>query len=129
MTCKVIDGAFTAQAGNARTETMEELIRTNDPVVLSFAEALLRDAGIAAFVADTNMSILDGSLGILPRRLMGESERILEARRLLTDADMRNLVHVLEEVVGHRAARQRRPGPDSHELQCGPRGHDRDVGT
>lgn len=65
---------------------MEELIRTNDPVVLSFAEALLRDAGIASFVADTNMSILDGSLGVLPRRLMVESKRIGEARRLLADA-------------------------------------------
>ena len=65
---------------------MEELIRTNDPVVLSFAEALLRDAGIASFVADSYMSILDGSLGVLPRRLMVESERVGEARRLLADA-------------------------------------------
>lgn len=65
---------------------MKELIRTNDPVVLSFAEALMRDAGIACFVADGNMSIMEGSLGILPRRLMVEEERIEEARRLLTDA-------------------------------------------
>ena len=49
---------------------MIELIRTNDAVVISFAEALLRDAGIACFVADQNMSVLDGSIGILPRRLM-----------------------------------------------------------
>ncbi len=86
MTRKLIDGAFTAQACNARTGPMEELIRTNDPVVLSFAEALLRDAGIASFVADTNMSILDGSIGVLPRRLMVDSKRIGEARRLLADA-------------------------------------------
>ena len=65
---------------------MEELIRTNDPVVLSFAEALLRDAGIEAFIADTNMSILEGSLGVLPRRLMVARDRITEARRLLADA-------------------------------------------
>ena len=65
---------------------MEELIRTNDPVVLSFAEALLRDAGIEAFIADTNMSILEGSLGVLPRRLMVARDRIAEARRLLADA-------------------------------------------
>ncbi|MEQ9245481.1 MAG: DUF2007 domain-containing protein, partial [Nitratireductor sp.] len=48
---------------------MIELIRTNDPVVISFVESLLRDAGIAFFVADQNMSIMEGSLGILPRRV------------------------------------------------------------
>ena len=47
---------------------MIELVRTNDPVVISFVESLMRDAGIACFVADQNMSVLDGSIGILPRR-------------------------------------------------------------
>lgn len=67
---------------------MEELIRTNDAVVLSFAESLLRDAGIVCFVADQGMSILEGSLGLLPRRLMVDGERASEARRLLTDAGL-----------------------------------------
>jgi hypothetical protein len=49
---------------------MIELIRTNDAVVLSFAQSLLRDAGIECLVADQNMSVLDGSIGILPRRIL-----------------------------------------------------------
>ncbi|MAW87353.1 MAG: hypothetical protein CMJ42_12570 [Phyllobacteriaceae bacterium] len=65
---------------------MKELIRTNDIVVISFAESLMRDAGIGFFVADGNMSIMEGSLGVLPRRLMVEDDRIDEARRLLADA-------------------------------------------
>ncbi|WP_187969941.1 DUF2007 domain-containing protein [Aquibium microcysteis] len=65
---------------------MIELVRTNDPVTISFIEALLRDAGIAHFVADQNMSILEGSLGVLPRRVMVLEDDADRARRLLTDA-------------------------------------------
>jgi hypothetical protein len=65
---------------------MIELIRTNDAVVISFVEALLRDAGIAFMVADSNMSILDGSIGILPRRVLVEADGADAARRLLVDA-------------------------------------------
>ena len=49
---------------------MKAVLKTNDPVQLSFAEALLKDAGLHAVVFDTDMSVMDGSLGILPRRLM-----------------------------------------------------------
>lgn len=49
---------------------MKELLRTNDPTVIAFAKALLDGEGIDVFELDVNMSILDGSLGILPRRLM-----------------------------------------------------------
>ena len=45
---------------------MIELVRTNDAVIISFICALLKDAGIEHFVADTNMSIFEGSLGIIP---------------------------------------------------------------
>jgi hypothetical protein len=65
---------------------MIELVRTNDPVIISFIEALMRDAGIAFMVADQNMSVMDGSIGILPRRILVEAERADEARRILTDA-------------------------------------------
>ncbi|MCD7110882.1 DUF2007 domain-containing protein [Rhizobium sp. DKSPLA3] len=67
---------------------MKELIRTNDAVVLSFAESLMRDAGIVCFIADQGMSILDGSLGLLPRRLMVQGERAEEARSILSDAGL-----------------------------------------
>jgi len=69
---------------------MIELVRTNDVVLISFVEALMRDAGIGCMVADQNMSVLDGSLGILPRRIMVDRERADEARRILTDAGIAN---------------------------------------
>lgn len=65
---------------------MLELVRTNDPVTISFIEALLRDAGIAHFVADQNMSIAEGSIGILAKRIMVDGERLDEARTILVDA-------------------------------------------
>lgn len=63
-------------------------MRTNDPVALSFAESLMKDAGIFAMVADQGMSVLEGSLGILQRRLLVDSDRADEARRILTDAGL-----------------------------------------
>ena len=67
---------------------MHELIRANDPVLLSFAESLLKDAGIHCFVADQGMSILEGSLGMLPRRLLVDDEQAVQARRILVDAGL-----------------------------------------
>jgi hypothetical protein len=67
---------------------MEELVRTNDPVLLSVIESLLAAAGIGHVVLDTHMSVLEGSLGILPRRLLVERERLPQARRLLEEAGL-----------------------------------------
>jgi hypothetical protein len=64
---------------------MREILKSNNPVLLSFAQALLSDADIAHEVFDTNMSIMDGSLGILPRRLMVADEDFTRARTLLRD--------------------------------------------
>ena len=69
---------------------MKELIRTNDAVVISFVESLLKDAGIGCLVADQNMSVLDGSIGILPRRIMVLEEDMTTARRILADAGIAN---------------------------------------
>ncbi|MCO5063262.1 MAG: DUF2007 domain-containing protein [Rhizobiaceae bacterium] len=69
---------------------MIELIRTNDAVVLSFVQSLLKDAGIDCLLADQNMSVLDGSLGILPRRIMVAEDDAAKARRILSDAGIGN---------------------------------------
>lgn len=67
---------------------MHEIIRSNDIVLMSFAESLMRDAGIASMVADQSMSALEGSLGMLPRRLLVDSDQVDQARRILTDAGL-----------------------------------------
>jgi Putative prokaryotic signal transducing protein len=67
---------------------MEELLRTNDLVLISFVEALMRDAGITALVLDQNMSVIEGSLGVLPRRVLVPADRIDEARKILDMAGL-----------------------------------------
>lgn len=65
---------------------MIELLRTNDPVLISFVEALLRDSDIDFLVADQNMSIMEGSIGVLPRRVLISEDDLARARRLMKDA-------------------------------------------
>lgn len=67
---------------------MIELLRSNDVVLLSFVDALLNDAGIEHFVADSHMSILDGSIGAIPRRIMVDATRLQQAQRLIRDAQL-----------------------------------------
>ena len=64
---------------------MRELLRTNDPTVIAFAEALLDGEGIGCFVLDANTSILEGSIGILPRRVMVADRDLFMARSVLTE--------------------------------------------
>jgi len=73
---------------------MKELLRSNDAVLLSFVTALLEEDAIGFMVADANMSVLEGSIGILPRRILVESEKIAQARRILTEA---GIGHVISE--------------------------------
>jgi hypothetical protein len=67
---------------------MRELVRTNDAVLVSAVGALLDGAGIVHVVLDQNMSVLEGSLGILPRRVLVEDEQVKSARQLLVDAGL-----------------------------------------
>jgi Putative prokaryotic signal transducing protein len=62
-----------------------ELIRTNDIVLISRIEALLSEHDIGYFVADAFMSILEGSLGVIPRRIMVIAEDLPAARRHMED--------------------------------------------
>jgi hypothetical protein len=65
---------------------MRELLRTNDPVRLSWIQALLADAGIEAVVLDTHTSIVEGSIGAIPRRLCVIAEDFERAKRVLDEA-------------------------------------------
>lgn len=64
---------------------MEELLRTTDPTLMPFASALLRGEGIDCFLLDTNISMVEGSIGVFPQRLMVHSADLEEARRVLRD--------------------------------------------
>ena len=68
---------------------MEELLRTNDITLIPLARTLLADEGIDSFELDVNMSVLEGSIGILPRRLMVRADEIDAARKVLRDAGVR----------------------------------------
>jgi hypothetical protein len=65
---------------------LRELVRTNDAVLISALEALLNGARIAHMVVDQNMSVLEGSIGIFPRRILVGDDQIGAARRLLEEA-------------------------------------------
>ncbi len=65
---------------------MKELLRTTDVVRLSWLTALLADAGIEAIVLDNHMSVLEGSVNAIPRRLMVGADDHMQARRVLTEA-------------------------------------------
>lgn len=67
---------------------MVTLLQTTNVVVLSFADSILREAGIETVVADTHMSVLEGSLALLPRRLLVAEEHALRARKLLVEAGL-----------------------------------------
>lgn len=67
---------------------MIELLRTNDAVLLSLAEAILTAEHVRLFVADQYMSALEGSTGFLPRRLLVVEADAPRARRLLVEAGL-----------------------------------------
>ena len=64
---------------------MKELLRSTDPTVMAFASALLEGEDIDCFQLDVNMSILEGGIGIFPRRMMVREEDYDRALRTLTD--------------------------------------------
>jgi len=66
---------------------MKELLRTNDPVVLSFLQTRLGQAGIEAVIFDTNASIVEGSIGVLPRRLMVIDDDYDQAVDIVAEAE------------------------------------------
>lgn len=67
---------------------MKELLRTTDPTIIAFATVLLEGEGIAVFHLDVHMSVLDGSLGILPQRLMVADRDLFMARSIMAENDI-----------------------------------------
>ncbi len=65
---------------------MKELLRTNDPVLLTWLAALLRDQGVESVVFDTHTSVLEGSANAIPRRMMVIDDDYAAARRILIEA-------------------------------------------
>ncbi len=65
---------------------MREILRTTDIVRLSWLTALLADAGIEAVVLDQHTSVLEGSIGAIPRRLMVAADDAAQALRILREA-------------------------------------------
>lgn len=64
---------------------MKELLRTNDPTIIAYATALLQGEAIDCFPIDVHMSALEGSIGILPRRLMVRTQDHFRANAILRD--------------------------------------------
>jgi hypothetical protein len=65
---------------------MIELLRSNDPVLISFAASLLEDAKIPHAVADSHMSVIDGSINAVTNRVLVAEDRLADARELFADA-------------------------------------------
>lgn len=83
---KRLAGACAPQRMPPSCPVMEELLRSNDPVHLSFVRHVLEEEGIHHVVLDEHMSVLEGSIGILPRRVLVLREDLARARSLIGNA-------------------------------------------
>ena len=76
---------------------MIEILKTNDPVLISFVQATLADAGIDAIVLDTHASILEGSASAIPRRIMVVDEDLEAAKQILKTKEVElNGIRILD---------------------------------
>ena len=64
---------------------MRELLRTTDPTLVAFVTAMLRGEGIDWCPVDVHMSVLEGSVGVLPRRVLVRTQDLFVARAILAD--------------------------------------------
>jgi hypothetical protein len=83
-----LDPGDDAQTTCKEVRGLRELVRTNDVVLVSAIGALLDGARIDHLVLDQNMSILEGSVGIIPRRILVHDDDNRDARQVLTDAGL-----------------------------------------
>ncbi|MAZ02172.1 MAG: hypothetical protein CMN56_03455 [Sneathiella sp.] len=64
---------------------MKELIRSNDPVLLSYLMSVLEEENIEAILLDEHTSVLEGSIGAIQRRVMVLAEDLARAKQILAD--------------------------------------------
>jgi hypothetical protein len=69
---------------------VRELVRTNNIVLISAIEALLKGADIGHMVVDQNISVLEGSIGAFQRRILVDDDEFVAARKLLAEAGYGN---------------------------------------
>ncbi len=67
---------------------MIEVMRTTNPVDISYIEAILKDAGIHMAVFDSNISIVEGSIGLFPKRVMISEDDCAAVRDLLRGTEL-----------------------------------------
>jgi hypothetical protein len=75
-----------ARPAGAGEGPLTELMRCNDPVLLSYVCALLSEADVPHLVLDAHMSVLEGSIGAIARRLLVPEDHVAQARRILGEA-------------------------------------------
>lgn len=78
----------TTRAACPYIQVMKELLRSTDPTVMAFASALLEGEDIDCFEMDVNMSVLEGGIGIFPRRMMVRDVDFEAALRVMRDNDV-----------------------------------------
>ena len=67
---------------------MIAILKTVNPATLNFAQAVLKEADIPFFIMDQNVSIIEGSIGVIPRRVMVVDEDAEDAKQALMDAGL-----------------------------------------
>lgn len=72
---------------------MKTVLKTTNPATLSFAEAVLKSEDIPCFIMDQHMSAVEGSIGIIPRRIMVVSEDAADARKALSDNGLKDDIY------------------------------------
>lgn len=71
---------------------MKEILRTTDPTIIAFCTALLRGEDIDCFVLDVHMSVLEGGIGLFPKRLVVAPRDAFMARAVLRDNDVQDVL-------------------------------------
>jgi hypothetical protein len=83
-----IEGGKIGGQANCRERIMREVLRTNDPVLISYVQSLLKDDGIESMVFDGHAAVVEGSIGAIQRRIMVLDEDAERARRLIVESEV-----------------------------------------